>query len=112
MILDMMDPDRYSLEITSGGSEGLLSEDTDQLAMINKKFNQGFTDSYLSSFKVGKDKNGRPIYGNIWPIEFFADHLLVNENNPKFKTNRTKYIMQYLNCTKVTNDGRTHKPYL
>ena len=106
MVLDMMDPDGYSLEITSGGSEGLLSSDTNQLEMINKKFNQGFTNSYLSSFKVGKDKSGRPIYGNIWPIEFFADHLLISEDDSKFKNNRSKYSMRYLNCLKDTSDGK------
>jgi len=106
MVLDMMDPDGYSLEITSGGSESLLGGDTNELEMINNKFNEGFTDNYLSSFKIGKDKNGRPIYGNIWPIEFFADNLLNTEKDPRFMANRHKYSREYLNCVKITNDGR------
>ena len=106
MVLDMIDPDGYSQEITSGGSESLLGDKSNQLQMINDTFNQGFTDSYLSSFKVGTDRSGRPIYGNIWPIEFYATNLLSLENDPKFKKNMTLYIATYFKCLKFTNDGK------
>ena len=95
MIIDMIDP--------SGYNEML---DADNLEEFIKYFNLSFTTSFLDGFINGQDEFGNPIYGAVWPVEYYADQMLNNETTEEYDAKAFIYNIEYLAALKYNSLGQ------
>lgn len=65
VIVDMWDPEGYSHELNA-----------ETLQIITDEFDSLFVSKMLNTVAVGKDRYGRTVHYESWPIEFTLDHNL------------------------------------
>jgi hypothetical protein len=94
-ILDSWDPLGLNNELSAQDLEDLCNS-----------FDKEFINRYMSSVSIGNDEYGNPVYGAIWPVEYYADNLMVEyENNDTYKSLHSQYAFDYIHSLTYNSDG-------
>jgi hypothetical protein len=94
MIMDLWNPEGYAAELTAV-----------DLHKICKEFDKSFTQIYLFNATVGTDEFGNPVYGSVWPVEYYADYFIFDNKSDKDDEDRFTFSLEYLTHLSINSNG-------
>ena len=95
MIFDAWDPEGYNKMLDADIMEDLIV-----------KFDQVFEQKFLSGVTGFKDSVGRPMFANVWPIEYYADSMIMSDLPPgSTDVKQFDYHVQYFLHLQYNSDG-------